>query len=111
MAEFERESIRTRMREASGERLRRGIKHCVRLPFAYKLGAGNRLVPNDAEQRVIAEMRHLRGGTKPTSFARIADTLTPAPFARAPAASGTPPPCGTCSRPRSRPAPPPSVRS
>jgi len=75
VAEFERESIRTRMREASAGRLRRGSKHCVRLPFGYRLRAGNRLVPNDSEQRVIAEMRHLRGGTKPTSFARIADTL------------------------------------
>lgn len=75
VAEFERESIRTRMREASGERLRRGIKHCVRVPFGYRVGAENRLVANDAEQRVIAEMRHLRGGTKPNSYARIADAL------------------------------------
>jgi site-specific DNA recombinase len=75
VAEFERESIRARMREASGERLRRGLKHCVRVPYGYREAAGNRLVPHDGEQRIIAEMRHLRGGTKPNSYARIAAAL------------------------------------
>lgn len=74
VAEFERESIRARMREASGERLRRGLKHCVRVPFGYREALG-RLVPSAPEQRVLAEMRHLRAGARPTSYARIAATL------------------------------------
>lgn len=61
VAEFERDSIRASMREASGERLR----HCVRVPYGYRGAAENRLVPHDGEQRIVAEMRHLRSGTKP----------------------------------------------
>jgi DNA invertase Pin-like site-specific DNA recombinase len=105
VAEFERESIRARMREASGERLRRGLKHCVRVPYGYREVPGNRFMPHDSEQPSSLRCATFAAERSPTHTLASQPPSTNAPSVRDRVAGATPRRCATSSRPRSRPEP------
>ena len=71
-AEFERERIAERTRDASDDRRRAGRVYGPNTPFGYKV-AGDRLVTDPREQAVLAQIQTLRA--LGTSYARIAATL------------------------------------
>ena len=73
-AEMERNLVRERTKAAMGVKRANG-ERVGTLPFGFTLAAdGMTLIPNDAEQETIGEIRALRA--EGLSFARIAKTLT-----------------------------------
>jgi DNA invertase Pin-like site-specific DNA recombinase len=60
VAQWEREAIAERTREALRHKIQNG-QRCGRIRYGYNLGAdGRSLVPNEPEQQAISLMRELR---------------------------------------------------
>ncbi|HEX4149106.1 MAG TPA: recombinase family protein [Pirellulales bacterium] len=74
VAQWEREAIGERTRDALQHKIRQG-ERCGKIRFGFDLtGDGKMLVPNEAEQEVIARMLALRGAGR--TLREIADELT-----------------------------------
>jgi DNA invertase Pin-like site-specific DNA recombinase len=74
VAEFERATIRMRMRSGKLAKKARGGYLGGKLPFGYRQGPGGKLVPDESEQKALRRMADLRAAG--ATLQAICDTLT-----------------------------------